>query len=199
MQTIQCITVQYPVFRLNNRSACLGNEVVINNWYIEQNLPAASAKPGKRVLFWLSEILCPLALNTLRGDMEIRDNLKYTEDHEWVLIDGNSITLGITDYAQDSLSDIVYVELPEVGTIVESGETVGNIESVKAVAELYSPVSGEVSEVNKELEDQPDLVNTDPYDDGWMLKIQLEPGGFDEDSLMNEEEYEEYIGKLKNK
>lgn len=149
--------------------------------------------------FWLSEILCPLAFNTLRGDMEIRDNLKYTEDHEWVLIDGNFVTLGITDYAQDSLSDIVYVELPEVGTIVEAGETVGNIESVKAVAELFSPVSGEVSEVNKELEDQPDLVNTDPYDDGWMLKIQLEPGGFDESSLMNEEEYEEYLGKLKNK
>jgi glycine cleavage system H protein len=131
--------------------------------------------------------------------MEVRDNLKYTEDHEWVLIEGNSATLGITDYAQDSLSDIVYVELPEVGTIVEAGETIGNIESVKAVAELFSPVSGEVTEINKDLEDQPDLVNTDPYDDGWILKIQVDSSGIDENSLMNEEEYEEYIGKLKNK
>lgn len=130
--------------------------------------------------------------------MEVRDNLKYTEDHEWISIDENVITLGITDYAQDSLSDIVYVELPEVGTIIDAGETVGNIESVKAVAELYTPVSGEVVDVNKDLEDQPDLVNTDPYDDGWMIKIQLDPGSFDESTLMNEEEYEEYTAKLKN-
>jgi glycine cleavage system H protein len=130
--------------------------------------------------------------------MEVRDNLKYTEDHEWISIKGTVVTLGITDYAQDSLSDIVYVELPEVGTIVEAGEVIGNIESVKAVAELYSPVGGEVIEVNKELEDQPDLVNTDPYDDGWMLKIQLEAGVFDEASLMNEEAYEVYVSKLKN-
>lgn len=130
--------------------------------------------------------------------MEVRNNLKYTEDHEWIDIDGNVVTLGITDYAQDSLSDIVFVELPEVGTIVDAGEMVGNIESVKAVAELYTPVTGEVLEINKDLEDQPDLVNTDPYDDGWMLKIQIEPMSLDEGNLMNEGEYEEYIGKLKN-
>lgn len=131
--------------------------------------------------------------------MEIRDNLKYTEDHEWILVDGNQVTLGITDYAQDSLSDIVYVELPEVGTIVDAGETVGNIESVKAVAELYCPVNGEVMEVNKDLEDQPDLVNTDPYDDGWMLVIQIDAADLDEASLMNGDEYEDYVSKLKKK
>lgn len=130
--------------------------------------------------------------------MEIRDNLKYTEDHEWISVKGTLVTLGITDYAQGSLSDIVYVELPEVGTIVEAGEVVGNIESVKAVAELYSPIGGEVVEVNKELEDQPDLVNTDPYDDGWMVKLQLEPSTYDDSHLMNEEEYEEYVSKLKS-
>lgn len=131
--------------------------------------------------------------------MEVRDNLKYTEDHEWISIDNDLVTLGITDYAQGSLSDIVYVELPEVGTIVESGEAVGNIESVKAVAELYSPISGEVVEVNKDLEDQPDLVNTDPYDDGWMMKIQVDANEASGLTLMNDEEYEQYIGKLKNK
>ncbi len=131
--------------------------------------------------------------------MEIRDNLKYTEDHEWISIDNDMVTLGITDYAQDSLSDIVYVELPEVGTIVEAGETVGNIESVKAVAELFSPVSGEIMEVNKDLEDQPDLVNTDPYDDGWMVKVQVDLADFSSAGMMNEEEYGEYVGKLKGK
>ena len=129
--------------------------------------------------------------------MEVRGDLKYSEDHEWVKVDGNIVFIGITDYAQDSLSDIVYVELPEVGTIVEAGETVGNIESVKAVAELVTPVSGEVLEVNKELEDQPDLVNTDPFDDGWMLKIQVDDMVAAEAGLMTDEEYEGYIGKLK--
>lgn len=131
--------------------------------------------------------------------MEVRDNLLYSEDHEWLSVDGDLVTLGITDYAQESLSDIVYVELPEVGTIVDAGETVGNIESVKAVAELFCPVPGEVADVNKELEDQPDLVNTDPYDDGWMLKIQIDPAGFDQSSLMSVEEYEEFVGKQKEK
>lgn len=131
--------------------------------------------------------------------MEVRADLQYSEDHEWVKADGGSVTIGITDYAQDSLSDIVYVELPEVGTIVEAGETVGNIESVKAVAELISPVSGEVVEVNKDLEDQPDLVNTDPFDDGWMLKIQVDDLVSAESGLMSDEEYEEYIGKLNDK
>lgn len=130
--------------------------------------------------------------------MEVRDNLHYTEDHEWIKIDSGLVTLGITDYAQDSLSDIVYVELPEVGTIVDTGDTVGNIESVKAVAELYSPISGEIVEVNKDLEDQPDLVNTDPYDDGWILRIQVDTAGIDYSNLMSEEKYEEYTGKLKN-
>ena len=129
--------------------------------------------------------------------METRGDLQYTDDHEWVKIDGDLVTLGITDYAQDSLSDIVYVELPEIGTIVDSGDTIGNIESVKAVAELYTPVSGEVVEINKDLEEQPDLVNTDPYDEGWVLRIQVDTSGVDESSLMDAEEYEIYLGKLK--
>lgn len=129
--------------------------------------------------------------------MEVRDDLKYTEDHEWVDVNDGMVVLGITDYAQDSLSDVVYVELPEVGTIVDAGETVGNIESVKAVAELYTPVSGEVIDVNKDLEDQPDLVNTDPYDDGWMIKIQIDPAELVQTTLMSADEYEDYVSKLK--
>ncbi len=131
--------------------------------------------------------------------MEVRGDLKYSEEHEWVSVDGNIVTVGITDYAQDSLSDIVYVELPEVGTFVDAGETIGNIESVKAVAELFTPVTGEVIEVNKDLEDQPDLVNTDPFDGGWILKIQVDPLATTDAELMSDAEYEEYIGKLKDK
>jgi len=127
--------------------------------------------------------------------MEVRGELKYTEEHEWLAIEGNIVVLGITDYAQDALSDIVYVELPEVGTIVEAGEVVGNIESVKAVSELYCPVSGEVIEVNKLLEEEPELVNTEPYDDGWMIKLQIDPGEVTHAHLLNEEEYIEMMEK----
>ncbi len=128
--------------------------------------------------------------------MEIRSDLKYSEDHEWIRVEGNIVILGITDYAQNSLSDIVYVELPEVGTIVEAGEEVGNIESVKAVAELYTPVAGEVVKVNKGLENEPELVNTDPYDDGWIMEFEVNMGEIERADLMNDEEYEEYIAKL---
>lgn len=121
--------------------------------------------------------------------MEVRSELLYTEEHEWISLDGNLITLGITDYAQDALTDIVYVELPEVGTIVESGEVVGNIESVKAVSEIYSPVSGEVVEVNRSLEEEPELVNTEPYDNGWIVKMQIDPGEISQAQLLNEEQY----------
>ncbi|MGK0290405.1 MAG: glycine cleavage system H protein, partial [bacterium] len=95
--------------------------------------------------------------------MEIRDDLKFSKEHEWILEDGgNTITVGITDYAQDKLGDVVFVELPEVGTLVDAGEAVGSIESVKAVSELFSPVAGEIVEINKDLEDEPELVNTSP-------------------------------------
>ncbi len=128
--------------------------------------------------------------------MEVRSDLKYSEDHEWIRVEGNIVVLGITDYAQNSLSDIVYVELPEVGTIVEAGDEVGNIESVKAVAELYTPLAGEIVKVNKGLEDKPELVNADPYDDGWIMELEVVLGEVERADLMSDEEYEEYIAKL---
>ncbi|MCP4754668.1 MAG: glycine cleavage system protein GcvH [Proteobacteria bacterium] len=123
--------------------------------------------------------------------MEVRGDLKYTEDHEWLSVDGDIVVMGITDYAQDALSDIVYVELPEAGTVVEAGEAVGNIESVKAVSELFCPVSGEVVEINKDLEEEPELVNTGPYDEGWMMKIRIDPAEIEQTQLLTDEEYVE--------
>jgi|SRR3989339_945137 len=123
--------------------------------------------------------------------MEIRSELKYTKDHEWVLIEGETLTLGISDFAQAQLGDIVFVELPEVGTVIDEGDAVGNIESVKAVSEVFCPASGEVFEVNKELEDNPETINQHPYDEGWILKLKIDH--LEEDELMNEEEYAEYV------
>lgn len=127
--------------------------------------------------------------------MEVRSELFYTEEHEWLKIEGNNVTLGITDFAQNALTDIVYVELPEVGTIIESGETVGNIESVKAVSELYCPISGEVVEINRALEEEPELVNTDPYDEGWIVKLLIDPGEISQAQLLSEEEYLKFTQK----
>lgn len=121
--------------------------------------------------------------------MEVRSELFYTEEHEWISVDGTTITLGITDFAQDALTEVVYVQLPEIGTIVESGEDVANIESVKAVSDIYSPVSGEVIDVNRSLEEEPELVNTEPYDNGWIVKLQIDPGELNDAPLMSEEEY----------
>ena len=125
--------------------------------------------------------------------MEIRSELQYTEDHEWLLIEGKTVTIGITDFAQDSLGDIVYVELPEVGTVVETGESLGNIESVKAVSEVFCPVDGEVVEINKLLEEEPEKVNSDPYDDGWMIKMTIDPASLREIKLLDEEEYSKLV------
>ncbi|GAB4183807.1 MAG: glycine cleavage system protein GcvH [Geothermobacteraceae bacterium] len=105
--------------------------------------------------------------------MEFPEELKYTEEHEWVMVEDEVVTVGITDFAQDALGDVVFVELPEVGTQVEAGKPFGVVESVKAVSDIYAPVSGEVVEVNDELPDSPELVNTSPYEDGWMVKIRL--------------------------
>lgn len=105
--------------------------------------------------------------------MNVPDDLLYTTEHEWVRIEGDTAVVGITDYAQDSLGDVVYVELPEVGATVEAGRPFGVVESVKAASDLYAPLSGEVIEVNGNVESQPELVNTDPYGDGWMIKIRL--------------------------
>ncbi len=105
--------------------------------------------------------------------MELLSGLKYSREHEWVRVEGNIAVIGITDFAQSELGDVVYVELPEVGTEVEANNTFGVVESVKAVSDLFAPVSGVVIEANTTLEDQPELVNSEPYEDGWMIRVEM--------------------------
>jgi glycine cleavage system H protein len=124
------------------------------------------------------------------------DDLIYTKEHEWLRISGDGGIVGITDHAQKELGDIVYVELPKVGTKYESGETFGTVESVKAVSELYIPVSGEVIEVNEELGSAPEKINSDPYGNGWMIRIRLLNKDETAD-LMSAEEYDEYTSEQK--
>jgi glycine cleavage system H protein len=122
------------------------------------------------------------------------EDSRYAKSHEYVHMEGGVGTIGITDYAQKELGDVVFVELPQPGTQLEQGDELGSIESVKAVSELFAPVSGEVVEVNEALAEKPELVNTDPYGDGWMIRIKVStPEEVDE--LMDAEEYEEYIEK----
>lgn len=124
--------------------------------------------------------------------MEFPEELKYTEEHEWLLIEEEVVTVGITDFAQDALGDVVFVELPEVGTVLEAGKPFGVVESVKAVSDVYAPISGEVVEVNEELPDAPETINTSPYEDGWMIKIKPSDPSQLKD-LMDSEEYQEFI------
>ena len=126
--------------------------------------------------------------------MNFPEELKYTEDHEWVLVEDDVVTIGITDFAQDQLGDIVFVELPEVGDSVESGKTFGVVESVKAVSDVYAPVSGEVVEVNEELPDEPEALNNSPYEDGWMIKLKLADSGV-LDGLMDVSAYQKFVEK----
>ena len=105
--------------------------------------------------------------------MEVRNNLRYSEDHEWVLVEEGSATIGISDFAQNAMGDVVFVELPEIGVQLEAGQPFGVVESVKAVSDLYAPVSGEVVEINEELLDTPDQVNSSPYEEAWLVKIKL--------------------------
>lgn len=105
--------------------------------------------------------------------MALPKDLKYSEDHEWVKVDGNTVTIGITDFAQGELGDIVFVELPEEGDEMTKGESFGSVESVKTVSELYAPLNGTITEVNEELEDSPELVNESPFEEAWMVKIEL--------------------------
>lgn len=112
--------------------------------------------------------------------------LKYTAEHEWLLIDGDTATVGITDYAADKLGDVVYVDLPAVGTDVEAGKVVGEIESTKSVGELFAPVLGTVTEINDAVVDSPDLVNSSPFEDGWLVKISLSG---DLPALLTRDEY----------
>jgi len=131
-------------------------------------------------------------------EYEIKEELYYTKDHEWVKIVEEEAIIGITDYAQKELRDIVYVDLPEMGRKVKQGEKLCEVESVKAVSEVYSPVSGEVVEVNERLEDSPELINQDPYGDGWIAKLKPESLEGDVENLMNAEEYAEYIKSLEH-
>jgi len=127
--------------------------------------------------------------------MSFPDGLRYSREHEWARVEGARVTVGITEYAQGELGEIVYVELPEVGAEVEQTETFGTVESVKAVSDLYAPVSGEVVEVNEALEDEPGLINTDSYGDGWMMVVEMS----DPDELadlMTAEEYATFIEEM---
>ncbi len=124
--------------------------------------------------------------------MIIKDDLLYTESHEWVRIEGDLATIGISDFAQHELGDIVFVELPEVGSKVSSGEPCGSIEAVKAVEDLISPISGKVEEKNTDLEDTPDLINKSPFDEGWLIKVRL--SNKDElDDLLSAVEYKNIV------
>ena len=124
--------------------------------------------------------------------MEFPEEFKYTEEHEWVQIEGDIVTVGITDFAQEALGDIVFVELPDVGYQVEEGKTFGVVESVKAVSDIFAPVSGEVVEVNDELPDTPELVNTSPYEGAWMVKIKLSNMA-ELDALLDSDAYETFV------
>lgn len=122
--------------------------------------------------------------------MSIPNNLRYSEEHEWVKTEGNEVVIGITHFAQSELGDIVFVELPEVGATIEANEPFGSVESVKTVSELYAPVSGKVVAVNEELSDQPELVNESPYEGAWMVKVELSDASQVE-KLLTAEKYAE--------
>ncbi|MDZ5810861.1 glycine cleavage system protein GcvH [Halorubrum sp. AD140] len=123
---------------------------------------------------------------------EVPDELRYLESHEWVTTGGDAVRIGVSDFAQDELGDVVFVELPEVGDEIAAGEPFGVVESIKAVSDLYAPVSGEVVAVNEELFDRPELVNEDPYGDGWLLEVDPVDGG-DADGLLDADEYDAQI------
>ena len=126
--------------------------------------------------------------------MNFPENLKYTKDHEWIRIDGTVGTIGITEYAQGELGDVVFVELPAVGKKVDAGQSFGTVEAVKAVSDLYAPVTGDVIEVNKEIQDTPELVNKEPYERGWMIKVKLAKPA-EVKTLLDVEAYKKLIAK----
>ena len=121
----------------------------------------------------------------------VPENLHYSKDHEWVRVDGDLAVIGITDHAQEQLGDVVYVELPKPGEGFAANESFGSVESVKAVSEVFTPVSGEVAEINESLNDEPEKVNKDPYNDGWMIKMKMRSAG-EVDSLLTAAEYEDF-------
>ena len=127
--------------------------------------------------------------------MNIPENLKYTQEHEWVKIEGDAAVVGITDYAQGELGDVIYVDITEsLGMEVNQGDPIGSIEAVKTVSEIYSPISGDIQDINMEIQEKASLLNTDPYGDGWIVKIKFEDLSQYE-SLMSASEYKELIGE----
>lgn len=122
----------------------------------------------------------------------IPEELRYSKDHEWVMVEDDVATIGITDYAQESLGDVVFVELPNEGDNFNAHDAFGSVESVKAVSEIFTPVGGEVVGTNEDLNDTPEVVNDDPYGDAWMVKVKMNNAG-ELDSLLSAEEYEEYL------
>ena len=121
----------------------------------------------------------------------VPDNLHYSKDHEWVRVENGVAVIGITDHAQEQLGDVVYVELPKPGESFSAHESFGSVESVKAVSEIFTPLSGEIAEVNESLADEPEKVNKDPYGDGWMIKVKMGTPG-EVDSLLTAAEYEDF-------
>ena len=125
--------------------------------------------------------------------MNFPENLKYTKDHEWVKLDGDTATIGITDFAQRELGDIVYVDIPTVGSDLDAEEVFGTVEAVKTVSDLFLPVAGKILEVNPKLESNPELVNTDPYGEGWMVKVSV-LNAADVDGLLSSGDYGDIVG-----
>ena len=121
--------------------------------------------------------------------MSVPEELQYTKSHEWVRTEGDTATIGITDHAQDELGDVVFVELPEVGTTFDAGDSFGTVESVKAVSDLYTPVGGEVVEANETLNDQPEKINEDPYGEGWIVKLSASGEG----ELLSASDYQQFL------
>lgn len=124
------------------------------------------------------------------------ENFRYTKEHEWVSVEGVAGTVGITDHAQSELGDIVYVDLPKVGSHIDQGKSLGSVESVKAVSDIYSPISGDVIEINSDLADHPEKLNSDPHDAAWLVKIRLSDPN-EVKGLMSSTEYEAYVGAEK--
>ena len=124
--------------------------------------------------------------------MHIPENLKYTSDHEWVMIESDRAKVGITDYAQDALGDVVFVDIPEVGKRVTVGETVTEVESTKSVSDIYAPLEGEIIEINQDLDDSPELLNGDPYGEGWIFILKLDETA-STDNLLTANEYRELV------
>ncbi len=128
----------------------------------------------------------------MEASLDIRDDLKYTKEHEWVKVEGDTATMGVTDYAQRQLGDVVFIELPQVGAQLEQMKAFGVIEAVKAVSDIFSPISGEVTQVNSQLESQSNLINTDPYGEGWIIKIKVKDPA-ELDALLSPGDYRKLV------